>query len=744
MHFAHAVPWWLALLLIAAIGGATFVEYRRPLAPLTRVQRGVLAGLRALVLTALVLFLFRPIVLLPPTGPRDAIVPILVDVSRSMRLSDADNQSRVNRAKSLLTSDLLPSISKQFATEVFAVGDGLTAASLDRLQANAPRTDLAGALAAVRERYRGQRVAGVVLLSDGGDTGSGVSAVASAEAGPPVYTIGVGSPEGPHDREIRSLVAGDPRLDQAKVDLHVTAVSSGFGRTPFQLRLLANGQVLETRRVVPTADGSPIDELFSVSTDPVNPTVYTAEIPGDETESVGENNRRSVLISPPARKRRVLAIEGAPGFEHSFMTRAWAADADLDVDSVTRKGRNGENIDTFFVQAGAGRAAALTTGFPSRRDLLYAYDAVVVANLEADFFSRAQLSMLADFVSERGGGLLVMGGRSFTTKGLSGTALEDVLPVELNDRRGGVVRTALATDDPARPEYNKLTLTAEGEAHPIMRLGTTPSDSRKEWAALPALASSAPLGGPRPGATVLAVATAPGGGVHPVVAVQRYGQGRSMVFAGEAAWRWKMMVASTDRSYEFFWRQAARWLSSASPDPVAITVPDAPEPGDTMSIDVDARDANFAAVPAATVETTIAEPDGDPAPVKMRHADPSSGRFTAAYRPDRAGLYRIHTEARNGGSSLGTSDRWMYVGGADREFADPRMNEGFLRRVARNSGGRYVRASEAKQVVNWLGSAVPQDAAPERRDLWHEPWAYAFVLVLLSVEWILRRRWGLR
>jgi hypothetical protein len=130
--------------------------------------------------------------------------------------------------------------------------------------------------------------------------------------------------------------------------------------------------------------------------------------------------------------------------------------------------------------------------------------------------------------------------------------------------------------------------------------------------------------------------------------------------------------------------------------------------------------------------------------VKMRHADPASGRFTAAYRPDRAGLYRIHAEARKGGTSLGAADRWMYVGGADREFADPRMNEGFLRRVARDSGGRYVRASEAKQVVNWLRSAAPQDAAPERRDLWHEPWAYAFVLMLLSAEWILRRRWGLR
>ena len=180
------------------------------------------------------------------------------------------------------------------------------------MNADQPRTDLAGALAAIRERYRGQRVAGIVLISDGGDTGagasgrSGASGVSGGSGGPPVFAIGVGSPEGPRDREVLGVVAGDPRLDQASVDLHVTAISSGFGRTPFTLRVLANGQPVETRRLVPQADGSPIDEVFTVSPDPVSPTVYSAEIPPDPAEPVVENNSRAVLVRPAGRKRRVL------------------------------------------------------------------------------------------------------------------------------------------------------------------------------------------------------------------------------------------------------------------------------------------------------------------------------------------------------------------------------------------------------------------------------------------------------
>src|SRR6266849_2489097 len=522
MHFAHPLPWWLAVILAAAVAAVVYAEYRRPLSPLTGVQRSVLVSLRVLALAALVLFLFRPIVILPPAGSRDAIVPVLVDVSRSMRLADADGQARVARANMLLKNELGLALSSHFTTEIYSVGERLAPAKIDGLAADARRSDLAGALAAVRERYRGQRVAGIVVLSDGGDTGradgsggsrgSGGAGGSGGDAGgPPVFAVGIGSPDGPRDREVPGITTSHPRLDHSSVDLHVTAVSTGFGRTPFALHVLGNGQVLDTRRIVPPADGSPIDEVFTVSPDPLNPTVYTVEIPRDESEAVAENNVRSVLVSPAGRKRRVLVVEGAPGFEHSFMTRAWASDPGLEIDSVTRKGKNADGQDTFFVQAGAGRSAALTTGFPVKREQLYAYDAVAIANVEGDFFSRAQLAMAADFVAERGGGLLVLGGRSFAQRGLSGTPLEEVLPVELNDRRGGLVKASLSATD--MPGHNKLVLTAEGETHPIMRIGASPDETRRMWSALPALAASAAVGGPRPGASILALTTAPGGAV---------------------------------------------------------------------------------------------------------------------------------------------------------------------------------------------------------------------------------------
>jgi uncharacterized membrane protein len=742
--FASFPPWWLAGLVGLAVVVAVWAEYRRPLAPLTIFQRSTLAAIRAVTLVALVIFLFRPIALQPPAGTRDAVVPVLVDVSRSMRLTDAEGQSRIARASSLVESELLPALSKSYRTQLFAAGDSLAAASAGSLTAGARRSDLAGALTRVRERFRGERVAGIVLISDGADTGGAADVARQPLPAdlPPVFAIGVGAAGGIRDREVVSVAAGDQRLDRASVDLQVSTTSSGFGREPFELRLLSSGQLLERRRVRPSADGSPNDERFTVFPDQRTATVYTVEIPTERDERVAENNTRRILVSPAGRKRRLLVVEGAPGFEHSFMTRAWAADPGLEVDAVVRKGKNANGSNTFSIQAAAGRTQALAEGFPARREDLYGYDALAIANIEGDFFTRAQLAMIADFVSERGGGLLVTGGHSFAQRGLSGTPVEALLPVELDDRRGsGLTRASLPAPAGAP---NHVVLTAEGETHPMMRLGRSGEETRQKWTALPALASLAALGPPRAGATVLAVSSAPGGGTHPVIAVQRYGRGRSMVFGGEASWRWRMMMASTDRSYEMFWRQASRWLAETAPDPVNVVTPDAVEPGDSAEIAIDARDASFASVPDATVAATIVSPDGGERTLPVRRVAESAGRFTTAFVPDRPGAYHVRVEATRGRESLGTSDRWMLVGSGDREFADPRLNEGWLRRVARTTGGRYVRASDAGRVASWLQETARQHAEPERRDLWHQPWTITFVVLLLCAEWMLRRLWGLR
>ena len=95
MQFAHPLPWWLALILAAGVAVSAFLAYRRPLAPLTPARHTLLVAFRVATLSALIIFLLRPVILVPPAGTRGSIVPVLVDVSRSMRLADAGGRSEL-------------------------------------------------------------------------------------------------------------------------------------------------------------------------------------------------------------------------------------------------------------------------------------------------------------------------------------------------------------------------------------------------------------------------------------------------------------------------------------------------------------------------------------------------------------------------------------------------------------------------------------------------------------------------
>ena len=63
-------------------------------------------------------------------------------------------------------------------------------------------------------------------------------------------------------------------------------------------------------------------------------------------------------------------------------------------------------------------------------DELFAYDAMILDDVEAAFFTRDQLSLLQQFVSQRGGGFLMLGGQeSFDAGEYRHTPIAEMLPV---------------------------------------------------------------------------------------------------------------------------------------------------------------------------------------------------------------------------------------------------------------------------------------------------------------------------
>ena len=735
MRFAAPVPWWMACLLLAGVAVVALYGYGGLLTPLSLRRRSVLIGLRVLALVLLLLGLAEP-VRLEPAPPADTVVPVLLDRSRSMALPDADGASRLDAAVALVRDRLTPALADRVQVEVWGFGDVATQTDLESIRPEAGRSDLTGAINAVRAHYADRSVAGLVVVSDGGDTGGDA---VETPPGVPVHVVGVGAPTLTRDRELLDVTLGQAAVRESVVELGVTAVSHGFGTEPFEIRVLENGQPSRVIRVTPPDDGAVIRHVVSVSPDPDRSTVYTIEIPVDPTELVPENNRRTVLAAAPGRPRRLLLVEGAPGHDHAFLKRALAGDPGLRADAVIHKGQNDRGERTFYVQGAAAGVSALAEGYPTTREALFAYDAVILANVDPGSLRPSQVEMTIAFVSERGGGLLVTGARSFEGPGLRRTALGAVLPLGPSRRAAGDVRVSGRTFVPHR-----VVPTADGESHPVMRLADTVGDTRRRWAEAPTVGRVVALGAPRAGATVLATARGEELGAAPVLAIQRFGRGRTMVFGGEASWRWKMLAPSTDDTYDRFWRQTARWLVADAPDRIGIEVEGGRVDGDPLRVAVSVADPGFSPVPDAAVRVQIRDPEGAVTASSASPAAGQPGRYLVEVPGRGAGVYQITATADQDGVELGRADTAVLVGGADFELTDPRRHDAVLQRVAAASGGRFFLADDADGLVDMLRGVAIEAGSPIEHDLWHTAWAFVLVVGVVSTEWVLRRQWGLR
>jgi hypothetical protein len=228
---------------------------------------------------------------------------------------------------------------------------------------------------------------------------------------------------------------------------------------------------------------------------------------------------------------------------------------------------------------------------------------------------------------------------------------------------------------------------------------------------------------------------------RPLVAVQRYGRGRVLLFGGEASWRWKMMLAAGDPTYDTFWRQAIRWASADATSPVSVTA--RPGDGRRVAIVAEVRDAEFARLPDAQVRVRVTDPSGRDVDLPVTREAPG-GPLTARFEAVDSGVHKVTVDARRGAATIGSAEAWALVGGADGELVDPRRDVETLRRLVEDTGGRLAGPGESAEIADWIAAAAMPSAELVQRELWHSPWVLAMVMGLLGTEWTLRRRWGLR
>ena len=129
---------------------------------------------------------------------------------------------------------------------------------------------------------------------------------------------------------------GDARLPGSLVDLSALVAVHGEPRGPVEVTIAESGRPVDVRRLVPSGDGAPQRLDARVAPSRTTPTVYTIAVAPVGGEVTTQNNDQRVLAPPAGPPRRVLIVEGAPGFEHGFLKRTLQEDPGVSVDAVVR------------------------------------------------------------------------------------------------------------------------------------------------------------------------------------------------------------------------------------------------------------------------------------------------------------------------------------------------------------------------------------------------------------------------
>ena len=704
--------------------------------------RALLTALRLGALAVLVACLLRPVLVVSASAPGRNTIAVLVDDSRSMRVADVEGRPRADFVASTFArgAPLLSTLSDEFAVRVYRFSDvAQRVPDASALAFAGDRTRIGAALERVRTDLSALPLAGIVLVTDGADgdpAALGEAALALRARGAPLFTVGVGREAAERDLELARAEAPRSVLRGSTIAVDAVVSHAGFAGATVPVVVERDGRIVARREVKLPAGGESVPVRLDVPASEEGAQRLKVRVVPRDGESLAQNNERETVVRVADGREKILYFEGEPRFELKFVRRAVAGDENLRLVALQRTAEN------KYLRLGVADSLDLVSGFPSTREELFSYHAVVLGSVEASAFTPAQLRMLADFVSERGGGLLVLGGRrSLAEGGYAGTALADVLPVVLEPQTGDANR------DDAPPVELTVRPTAAGLAHAPLQIAADERASAERWRTLPPLTTVNLVRRAKPGAAVLLAGEAPGGGTRIVLAHQRFGRGRSVAFAVQDSWLWQMHagVVVDDMAHELFWRQLLRWLASSAPGPVTLeSSSERPAPGEAVTLRAEVRDSAFAPVNGARVVARVTTPSGARVEVPLDWSVERDGEYRGSFTPSERGVHEVEVEAQEGTRALGSAEMaYVDVVEPRDEYFGSAMHGALLRRLAAESGGRFYTPATVGGLPEDLRYTRSGITVVERKELWDMPVLFVLLALLLAGEWGYRRARGL-
>lgn len=780
--------WTLVVALLAAlIVGLIFLRSKEPGVSLFR-RRAELAIRLVVVLLFAVLFT-RPSIVTTEKEELPASVVFLCDVSESMSIRDAQgNASRYEALQNAFESASGPfrALCEQFDVRVYGFGDSVE--ELDIIdgkvqfpaKAEGSETKIGAALVEIARATAGKRLLGAALLSDGAqrakipeeDVPAQDAALRLRDAERPIFPVPFGSNAAAvtlRDVAVLDLRANDHVFlgNELTVSGRVRLSGCADLDVPLTLSLETEPGVMQVVAQTTLSAKSPDATIpYQFACRPEKPGSWKLSVSAalQQDELVETNNELSAFVEAIDRGLDALYIEGTRRYEQNFLRAALDSASDVRVQywrppTTSMIAKSPDMTEAEMVAEYARSRKSLETTFFGEGK----YAAYILGDVDASAFQPNELKALTQRV-EDGAGLVVLAGeRSLSLGGYAETPLAKAFPVQTSAADRLTLDSDLATMDATadnaqririKGAFRALPAPTEGRDNFIAQLSLDAKKNKELWLGMPDLDTIYRLGRLKPNAQTFLNAYPVGASgkpdekaaPYPLLVAQQYGEGRVVVLATDSTWRWRMR--GNEEEHAKFWRQLILWVAKfdellegelaikldrsrfATDEPVEFSAQYRPKPNEDAA--------------GLKIRATIKGPDGSEERVGLTDEDgvwKGLGSKTSA-----PGDYIVEAELLSPtGSVLQTAQARFLVFSQNIELERPEANRAALENLALTTGGKTVDPEEFGAFLEELlqQREMIADYREVKRTL-YDSWAFFGTFVaLMTLNWILRKKWGM-
>ncbi|WP_146510471.1 glutamine amidotransferase [Thalassoglobus neptunius] len=749
--------WPLVVVTIIVMLGVLLWTYPRRVRHLSPGWRRILIGLRLVSALILIVAMLRPSIQISEMDHQSSRLTVLLDQSRSM--STPDGAGDLTRREVLVqlveeNGETLEAFRDEVDVQFLDFATELLPSSSLSPTADGEYTAIGQTIDGLRENSSQDRLIGAILMSDGAQRAGGeadVDPLAAArrfaeQLGVPIHTVTVGTSD--VSGSGIDLAIEDMQLDQSvtferkTVPVHLQVKLNGASGKEVRVRLLiedrtgvADGESGEFREIPLSVDATPFRDLktdknsltipveLSFVAERAGEYKIAAEVVPDPGEVKVNNNRRETLITVRKGGLKVAYFD-VPRPEQKFLRRLNDT-AKIQVDTqVVLSGRFAQetNIDPDLFSPGK-------------------YDVFIIGDVPASVFQKDGNKLLRELALRvnEGAGLIMIGGlHNFGAGGYADTPLATLLPVKMSPDEK--IRIDQENPDGHLQREVKFLPTEAGEDHYLMRLSGSQNDSA--WRRLPLLGGANRLER-KSGAVEVLAETETG---DPLLLATDTGRARVLALGVDETWKWHLRGFQAE--HQRFWQQLILWLAHKefdSDQPVWVRVePRSYAPHMPVVIEFGAQNESGEAIPDAEYEVEVLMPSGETLKVTpQRFGDHGIGEFLETGAP---GDYWVRVSAKHNGASLGllASTRFV-VDSRDIEMDNPAADPGLMSEIASVSGGSVVPPENFGEfLTRLLDEGIPPELKRYRTiNLWDGWPPLILFVVLMSTEWVLRKKQGL-